>query len=335
MRICNVQEYHYPEVIGGSAKLSEELTETLNKYHSILAVDRSGARSHSYLSFRTLLKIRKFRPDLIIVHHPTAAVYFRLFFPRTPLKLFFHGPWHLEYAIRTTKRGITYLTKRYLQKLACIWSVEVLVLSAYMSEYAKSLGAQRTKILGPIHKGQHTKIISKPRRSSGQTINIVCMRRLDKRTGVLELAHKVLQNENLILKIIGDGPEKDRLENDIKTAKNIQLIPKVDDSEFDNIYEWCDVAILPTIDYEGFGLVILDAFYRSKPILISNRAKGSVEYIKEILPYLIYDLDVNSKVLELLMREAIEKFQEEDEKNKVKNFLKSNIIDEKILQICS
>lgn len=84
-----------------------------------------------------------------------------------------------------------------------------------------------------------------------------------------------LNNNNIVYVIIGDGPDKDRLLNKITDTQNIILFnEKINDKEKFTWYNLCDAFIMPSRnidgDFEGFGIVYLEANLFSKPVIAGN-----------------------------------------------------------------
>lgn len=102
--------------------------------------------------------------------------------------------------------------------------------------------------------------------------------RLVKRKGVdmvlNALTESISQMPNLHYIIIGDGPEKPYLENIIHQlglSNNVRIISGVNDEEKNYWLASCDIFIMPARningDYEGFGIVYLEAGLFSKPVI--------------------------------------------------------------------
>lgn len=108
--------------------------------------------------------------------------------------------------------------------------------------------------------------------------------RLTKHKGVefLVKASKDIQGEVLIL---GDGPERERLEKLIKSLKlkNCRILGYMSPKEqfnFKQFYARADVFVAPSTWKEPLGLVILEAMAAKTPV-ISTRAGGVTSLIKD------------------------------------------------------
>ena len=86
---------------------------------------------------------------------------------------------------------------------------------------------------------------------------------------------KIVRNRNdIILLIIGDGPEKNKCEKMVQDSpwKNkIKLIGKIPQNQLPAFYNEAYLFLLPS-KYEIFGMVILEAMYFSVPVITSSTA---------------------------------------------------------------
>lgn len=126
------------------------------------------------------------------------------------------------------------------------------------------------------------------RRSQRQAI-LLTVGRLVKRKGVYWFVNNVIDriNKNAIYLVVGEGPEKERIERLIKAqklGKRVFLLGKVEDDALLSLYNLADIFIAPNIkvegDAEGFGLVLLEASSQGKPVVASD-LEGIKEAIKD------------------------------------------------------
>ncbi|MDD5031806.1 MAG: glycosyltransferase family 4 protein [Patescibacteria group bacterium] len=105
--------------------------------------------------------------------------------------------------------------------------------------------------------------------------------RLVKRKGVdmvLKSLPEVLKAiPNLLYVILGNGPELENIKNhvsELKLEKNVLIINKADDEEKNGWLEVSDVFIMPARkikdDFEGFGIVYLEANLAGKPVIAGD-----------------------------------------------------------------
>ena len=111
-------------------------------------------------------------------------------------------------------------------------------------------------------------------------LHFICVRRLVKRTGVVELvdAFNLALDLgelpiNTKLTIIGTGPLYGELKLRIYStnyASNYSLLGRVSDDQRDALFLNSDWNIVPTQGLEGFGLVILEAAFMGCPSMVTN-----------------------------------------------------------------
>lgn len=107
--------------------------------------------------------------------------------------------------------------------------------------------------------------------------NILFVGRLTKEKGIdyLIRAFQIAfhKNNNLRLKIIGDGPEKENLKNLLNKLgidKCVNLINGVDHSQIGQCYQDSFVVVIPSIWMENSPLVAYEAMAYAKPIIAYN-----------------------------------------------------------------
>ncbi len=116
---------------------------------------------------------------------------------------------------------------------------------------------------------------------------LLTVARLDERKGhdkVIEAFPALLkENPNLVYLVVGKGREQQRLEvlsEELKIKDKIIFCGYVPDNDLPKYYNLCDIFILlnrqtsddPRLsgDYEGFGIVFLEASACSKPVIAGN-----------------------------------------------------------------
>ena len=111
-------------------------------------------------------------------------------------------------------------------------------------------------------------------------VNVSYIGQLGKIKGVdlLIKAFKRLETTaNLI--IVGDGPERKKLEGMASSDPNITFLGKVDHQLIHSIYEQSDVIVVPSVWPEPLSRVLLESAYFGKPIVATD-VGGSPEVVK-------------------------------------------------------
>jgi glycosyltransferase involved in cell wall biosynthesis len=250
--------------------------------------------------------ILKHRPEKIEIHNiPVGLPVFilSLFSKVSRPKYFFHGPARQEKLIENDS-WLSAQTAYFLEAVCMFCSAEIVCVSDAFTQVCKAehrlIAKFRTisRMYPRIKAG--SALVHKERSIECDPLHFVCVRRLVKRTGVLELVDAFNQALELgkiptdtKLTIIGTGPLHDQLDFRISSsryASNYSLLGRVSDGERDAILSSSDWNIVPTQGLEGFGLVILEAAFMGCPSLVTN---------VNALPEVIDQLDNIGRVVEL------------------------------------
>lgn len=111
---------------------------------------------------------------------------------------------------------------------------------------------------------------------SGSNTTFAFVGYLEERKGVTQLV-KAFRRANLgesSLLVVGDGPERNRVEKLAREAEDIHVLGYVDESEKSAIYDEADVLVLPT-RHDAWGLVVNEALYFDTPVLTTKSAAAS------------------------------------------------------------
>ena len=94
--------------------------------------------------------------------------------------------------------------------------------------------------------------------------------RLEKNKGahILIDAFKKFTQRDLL--IAGDGLYKDELENLAQGIKHIKFLGKKTHEELNQLYQNAIAVIVPSLCYETFGMIILEAFAWKTPVIVNN-----------------------------------------------------------------
>ena len=86
---------------------------------------------------------------------------------------------------------------------------------------------------------------------------------------------------NVVLRIAGEGPEKENLAqliHNLGLKGHIELLSNVSQEELARFYKACDIFVHPVVRYESWGMVILEAMAMGKPVVAIN-SSGPKEII--------------------------------------------------------
>ncbi len=111
-------------------------------------------------------------------------------------------------------------------------------------------------------------------------VNVSYIGQLGKIKGVdllIKAFDQIDTDANLV--IVGDGPERQKLEELAKNNPNILFLGKVEHDLIHSVYEQSDVITVPSLWPEPLSRVLLEAAYFGKPILATD-VGGSSEVVK-------------------------------------------------------
>ncbi len=147
---------------------------------------------------------------------------------------------------------------------------------------------------------------------------IMTVGRLDERKGhdmvIRAMAHIVKRVDNVVYMIVGKGREEQRLKNLVESLKlhnHAVFTGFVADELLPAYYNLCDVFVLPNRetklynrlkgDYEGFGVVFLEASACGKPVIAGNSG-GSKEAVVDGVTGLIVNSENEKEIARAIER---------------------------------
>jgi len=244
-------------------------------------------------ALQTYLRVsRRWRPDIVHVHHPYSAVGIilaaRLFRRKLPrLVLTFHSPKAAEYdAAYSRWNPLRKMIKCYAQAVerTTTRGVDaVVVLSGFMEDQLLLHCSPPASKIHKIPGGVDLDVFHPPADKSAvrNALGIpeagpvfFTARRLVRRMGIGNLIvafHSVPREHPAALLLIGGrGPLEEELRRQVANLHledNVRFLGFVLAEELPKYYQASDCFVLPTEKLEGFGLVILEAFACGTPVL--------------------------------------------------------------------
>jgi len=199
-----------------------------------------------------------------------------------PLVTHFHGPWALESRMEGANQMTTWARKA-LEQATYRRSHRFIVLSTTFRKIlheAYHIPLERIHI---IPGGTNLTRFDLPLSSvdarlklgwSLENPSIFCVRRLAKRMGLENLITAFRQVHELypeaMLYIVGKGPLAPVLEKQIESlnlTRNVHLLGYIPDEDLPLAYRAANFSIVPTIDLEGFGLIVVESLAAGTPVL--------------------------------------------------------------------
>ena len=203
-----------------------------------------------------------------------------------PLVFHFHGPWAEEnVAAGDSSRG-RHRLRRMLERRTLLRADAVIVLSGafrrvLLEQYGISPWRIRVWRPGVAAESFTPGDREKARAELGlapTAFVVVCARRLVPRMGIDTLLDAWADLEGSLpggstLLLVGDGPLRADLEaraREPRLAGRVEVLGRVSEGALKDAYRAADVAAVPTLSVEGFGLVVLEAAACGTPSIVTD-----------------------------------------------------------------
>ncbi len=146
--------------------------------------------------------------------------------------------------------------------------IKQIVDEAYQKKLRQLLKMEDVKVVG---------VVGRLRREKGQEVLL---------SGMPEVVRRI---PNVMLLVIGDGPDRKILEWQVKNlniAEHVLWFGKKDQEEVFQLYSIMDVVAIPSL-FEGFGLIAAEAMAAGRPV-VGTRVDGLSEIIDDgVTGYLV------------------------------------------------
>jgi len=206
---------------------------------------------------------------------------------------------------------------------------KVVIVGEPLKKYLSFFEVQNSKTI-IIPNGIHDRS-NMPIPEIGNKINILCVARLSPEKNIISLiqAINVLVKKklnNFILTIVGEGPLKLKIENEIlkfKLSKKIKILAPMSPNKILGMYQKSNIFCLPSYkeafglvhaEAMSFGLITIGSKGTGPEMFIQNNKNGylvnskSVEEISEVLGYVINNIKEVSHIAKSAKRTIHEKF---------------------------
>jgi glycosyltransferase involved in cell wall biosynthesis len=269
------------EVMGLVYELKDSPEVPGLKMMSFGTQDKSVARQ--FLNQRRIVKRYLNGGIDVVVSHCTPSLFPSLkHLGDTPLICHFHGPRYLE-RIMEGAGAISVRLSKYIEHKVYARTQHVIVLSQYMKrvliEEYRFPEDKISVIPGGVNLEQFQMSVSRreARTELGLPLDrsiLLTIRRLERRMGLHSLidamAEVVRKYPDLLLLIAGKGALQKELNQYIETknlSANIRTMGAVTDQALPLLYKAADFSIVPTVRYEGFGLILVESLASGTPVL--------------------------------------------------------------------
>jgi glycosyltransferase involved in cell wall biosynthesis len=247
---------------------------------------------NSYLISKNLISKNKY--DYICIHQCLAGIgpSFTGIYKQIPLIYVYHSPWHQEYLIKKQSnmgkcskntKIISYLM-RWTEKWVLSKASRGFVLSEYMLKNIQRNHPKNNTPISILPGGvdlDHFHLLSEDKDYLKNEIKFplnkrvfLTVRNLVPRMGIENLInafnHSPELRNNSMLFIGGCGPLENSLKSMVASChleETVKMIGRIPDDRLPCLYQTADFFVLPTVELEGFGLVILEAMACGTPVL--------------------------------------------------------------------
>lgn len=152
-----------------------------------------------------------------------------------------------------------------------------------LSDFAKQLFTNSTKAISPekfvLKPNFLPDPLSSPVLDNGSELrepHFLFVGRLTDEKGV-SLLLKTFEHSNCIIKIAGDGPLRDQVQQAAKTNPSILYLGKLNTEEVKKEMMKCTALIFPSLWFEGMPMTIIEAFATGTPVIASRL--GAMQYM--------------------------------------------------------
>lgn len=298
-----VKDFKKDKIIILTSKYVNSYTYDLNQDYKIIRKNLLGnfvwpKWKKTYDISKKLIK--KLNIDHIIISQVLPMGYVALLLD-TPYTVILHG---LDLNLAKSKP-----IKKIFLKIILNKSEKIIVNSNYTKSELMKVDdySNKTFVQYPIAKKMNTDIIHedivkiKQKYCLNNYFTLLSVNRLVSRKGndvTIQALAKLKNNQNIEFQylIIGNGPYQSKLENLIKKYKldnSIKILNNVQDKDLSIFYSFADLFIMPArienhLDYEGFGIVYMEADQFNLPIIAGNTG-GVPEAIEKVKKGVLVD----------------------------------------------
>ncbi len=323
----------FPPDIGGPASFVPKISKYLiSKGHKVKIISLSEKENLNYEDeinvtrinrnlpiifrwYRTITKIYKSakNSDLIFVNGlGTETTIANIFLRKIIIRKIVGDPvWERVYNKKLTSESFDSFQKNKqrlsisIQKNIRNWSIKnsnlIITPSEHLKTFVQNIGFENDIYV--INNGVEIKQIEKVTLEN-KIIKLVVVSRLvnQKNIDMVIKAVKRIEDKNILLNIVGDGPEVNNLKNLVKEKslnKRVSFIGKIKNSELHNYLEDADIFIQAS-NYEGLPHSILEAINYEIPIL-STEVGGCSAILNKgergyIIPMPVSEVEISEEI---------------------------------------
>ena len=162
---------------------------------------------------------------------------------------------------------------------------------------------------------------------------LVTVRRAEPRMGIEQLlgAVRIMADEDVDLAVVGGGlltVELRRLATELGVDGRVRFVGPVGEDELHDWYRAADLFVLPTVAYEGFGMVTVEALASGTPV-VGTSAGATPELLEPLDPRLVVG-DSDRDSLAAAIRQALA-FVNDDFRARCRQYAKDHFEWERVI----
>lgn len=222
-------------------------------------------------------------------------------FGNVPLVFHFHGPWAGESGVEGAS-ALRIAMKKTLERIVYSRAKRFIVLSRdFASVLTHAYGIDRSLIriipggvdLARFRTGGSREDARNALQWPLDRPIVVAVRRLVRAKGVDRLIEAIAlvrrEIPNVLCRIVGTGPLEGLLRNrivELGLQDAVELVGYVSDDVLPSIYRAASLVVVPTVELEGFGLIVLESLACGTPTLVTP-VGGLPEAVEGLDPGLV------------------------------------------------
>lgn len=256
--------------------------------------------------------------DLVVSHFAPYAFPVLSLLGDRPLVTHFHGPWALESNVEGDAKGWRFQVCKWIEQTSYNKAQKLIVLSeAFQEVLHREFGIPLDRI-HIVPSGVEVERFDSPLSQAEACIQLgwpqdrpilLVVRRLAKRMGLENLIAAMeqvrAQQPDVLLMIAGKGPQAEALKQRIEErnlSDNVRLLGFVSDEELTLAYRAAIFSVVPTIAFEGFGLIVVESLAAGTPVL-GTPIGGIPEILRPFSKDLLFD-DASAEAIARGLREV-------------------------------
>ncbi len=257
--------------------------QAISPYYPLYSGDRRSFREAILFSLHCFKMLNK-KFDLVEVDHMPHLVLFTMrivcFLKRKQMIVTWHEVWGREYWMRYV--GTIGLFAHWIERMSMVLPDTIISVSEHTTKALRQVLGNKKEIITIPNGLDILEVTKSPPSSSGADVLFAGRLLAHKHVDMLLRAARILVHKNptLSVLIIGEGPEKTRLEGltrELGIEKNVSFRDFFEDqNDLYRVMQASGVFVLPSTR-EGFGIVVLEANACGLPVVTIDDAGNAAK----------------------------------------------------------